>query len=204
MDVLNEEVASITGADSGSRRTLAAASVSLWLCYICVKFIVAWTDRKPGGIMEELIEYRKQLIDKLSAAARDFRSACLAVKNPFAPIAGGWNAHQVAVHTRDVENLVYGMRVRRTLEEDHPLFPTFDGDAYMAEHYDKSEPLPKMLEGFDSGVQAVVGVLRKMPDSSWGRESRHATQGDGLTLQHWVERGLAHIEEHLATLKTAE
>src|SRR5258708_31608692 len=153
--------------------------------------------------MEELIEYRKQLINKLSAAATEFRSACLAVKDPFAPIEGGWNAHQVAAHTRDVEELVYGMRMRRTLEEDHPLFPSFDGEAYMAEHYDKKETLPGMLDGFVSGVQAVVDLLHKMPDDAWGRESRHVTQGDGLTLQHWVERGLAHIEEHLGTVKTA-
>jgi len=31
--------------------------------------------------------------------------------------------------------------------------------------------------------------------------SRHTTLGSGLTLQSWVEKDLAHIEEHLETVR---
>jgi len=58
---------------------------------------------------------------------------------------GGWNVHPLAAHTRDVDKLVYGMRARRTLEEDNPLFENFDGDAYMAEHYDAQAIPQKVL-----------------------------------------------------------
>ena len=58
--------------------------------------------------MKELTEYRANLINELSTAARAFRAACLAVKDPYAPLEpGGWNVHQLAVHTRDVDKLVY-------------------------------------------------------------------------------------------------
>jgi hypothetical protein len=43
----------------------------------------------------------------------------------------------------------------------------------------------------------------ELPQEGWSRTSRHASLGGDLTLQLWVERSLAHLEEHLAALKTA-
>ena len=152
--------------------------------------------------MKELLAYRTNLIDKLATAAKDFRAACLAVKDPYTPLEeGGWNIHQVAVHTRDVDKLVYGLRAQRTALENNPEFQNFDGDAYMAEHYDASERLDELLDGFVVSVQYLAENLRALPLEAWSRESRHATLGSGLTLQTWVERDLAHIQEHLETVQ---
>lgn len=152
--------------------------------------------------MKELLEYRAKLIDRLPAAAKDFRAACLAVEDPYAPLeAGGWNVHQIAVHTRDVDRLVYGRRARRTALEDNPEFQNFDGEAYLAEHYDAGEPLDELLNGFVKSVESLEDDLRQLPVEAWARESRHATLGTGFTLQTWVERDLAHIQEHLETIK---
>ena len=152
--------------------------------------------------MIELTSYRKKLLDRLSEAAKEFQAACLAVKDPHAPIEeGGWSVHQVTVHTRDVDKLVYGKRVRRTLAEDNPEFPNFDGETYMTEHYDPQEPLREILEGFTKNVELLVEDLRVVPDEAWARLSRHATQGSDITLQVWVERGLGLIEEHLGTVR---
>jgi hypothetical protein len=153
--------------------------------------------------MDELTEYRSKLMDNLVGAARAFRTESLALKDSFAPIESGWNAHQLAAHTRDTDRMVYGVRARRTLEEDNPLFHNFDGSAYMAEHYDAGEPLGNMMDGFTQSVEGLVAALRQAPAAAWTRVSRHETQGEGLTLQHWVERSLAHIDEHLATLRKA-
>jgi hypothetical protein len=109
----------------------------------------------------------------------------------------------VAVHTRDIDKLVYGLRARRTLAEDNPKFPNFDGEVYMAQHYDPQEPLGELLDGLVNNVQSLVKQLSNMPVEGWSRLSAHETQGDGLTLQTWVERGLEHLEEHLATVKKA-
>ena len=155
--------------------------------------------------MKELSEYRMKLIDRLSGAANEFRAECLALKDPYAPLEeGGWNAHQVAVHTRDVDKLVYGLRARRTALEENPEFPSFDGDAYLAEHYDASEPLDDLLDGFVVSVQYLADNLRTLPPEAWSRESRHATLGSGFTLQAWVERDLAHIQEHLESVKKSD
>ena len=154
--------------------------------------------------MEELIEYRKQLMDRLAAAAKEFRAACLAVKDPFAPIEAGWNVHQLAAHTRDVDKMIYGVRARRTIKEDNPEFQNFDGDAYMAAHYDPKEPLQTILDDLVSSIGELTKMLHGLSDDAWVRLSRHATQGGGFTLQVWIERSLKHIEEHLATVKKAK
>jgi hypothetical protein len=155
--------------------------------------------------MKELNEYRTQLMKKLVSVAKDFRVACLAVQDPFAPLdENGWNIHQVAIHTRDVNNLVYGLRARRTAEEDNPEFPNFDGDAYMAEHYNANEPLVELLNGLVRDVEELCEGLRTLPSQAWSRTSRHSMLGSGFTLQTWVERDLAHIEEHLKTVKTGK
>jgi len=154
--------------------------------------------------MEELLDYRAQLMDRLPAAAREFRAACLAVKDPFEPIEAGWNVHQLAAHTRDVDRMIYGARARRTISEENPEFQNFDGEAYMAEHYDRGEPLQNILNELVSSVEDLTKMLRGLTGADWSRESRHAAQGGGLTLQVWVERSLKHLEEHLATVKKAK
>jgi len=151
--------------------------------------------------VKELQEYRTSLLDRLVQVAQEFRRACLAAQDAFIPIDGGWNIHQIAVHTRDVDQLVYGSRARRTATEDNPEFQNFDGDAYMAEHYSANEPLNKILDQLVINVESLVQMLRGLPDEAWSRESSHVRLGHGFTLQAWVERGLAHLEEHLGTIK---
>ena len=155
--------------------------------------------------MKELTEYRTQLINKLTITAKDFQEACLRVKDPFAPLEeDGWNVHQVAAHTRDVDKLVYGLRALRTAQEDNPEFQNFDGDAYTREHYSADEPLQEILDSLVQNIEALAVMLRDLPPEAWSRVSRHAKLGNGFTLQTWVERGLAHIEEHLETVQKAK
>lgn len=154
--------------------------------------------------MKELAEYRVNLLKRLEEAANEFREACLQVSDAFAPLhAEGWNAHQLAAHTRDVDELVYGLRARRTALEDNPVFPNFDGETYMLANYNASEPMEEVVNSLVENVRALTDWLRTLPPESWSRVSRHTTLGHGLTLQTWVERDLAHIEEHLETVKNA-
>jgi len=154
--------------------------------------------------MKELLEYREKLIDRLGAAAREFCAESLLFKDRFSNAGGDWNVHQVATHVRDVSHFVYGARLRRTLEEENPLFSNFDGDVWMVEHYRSDEALESILEGFSTEMKEICILLKAMPQESWSRLSRHETLGGELTLQLWAERGLAHIEEHLRTLKNAK
>jgi hypothetical protein len=155
--------------------------------------------------MKELLEYRKRLLDRFEQAADEFRNVCLAVSDPFKSFqSGGWNVHQIAVHVRDVDNLVYGLRIHRTLEVDDPEFQNFDADPWMDEHYDRDEPLESILEEFTTSVHQTIERLRDLPPEAWSRESRHTVYGSGFTMQSWVERDLEHIQEHLETIKKAQ
>ncbi len=150
---------------------------------------------------KELLSYRSQLIGRLESTAKVFSEACLAVSDPYAPIeTDGWNTHQLAAHARDVQIHVYGARVRRTVKEDKPVFPNFDGDAWNAEHYRADEPIVKICEEFLSDVREITSWLEGLPLSAWSRPSRHEVYGE-FTMQTWVERMLAHIVEHLETVK---
>ncbi|NOY97729.1 MAG: hypothetical protein GXP40_00790 [Chloroflexi bacterium] len=152
--------------------------------------------------MKELLDYRRRLLERIDAAAEEFRAACLAVADDKSPLEpGGWNTHQVAAHVRDVEQHAYGLRVRRTMEEDNPEFQNFDTEAWIAEHYDPEEPLEEILDAFVTSVHKMAAWLRGLPNEAWSRESRHTVYGGGFTLQTWVERGLAHVEEHLETVR---
>ena len=152
--------------------------------------------------MKQLLEYRSKLVERLEAATEEFREICLSVDDPFkATDEGGWNTHQLAAHTRDVDKTVYGLRIRRTAEENHPEFQNFDADEWMAANYDQGEPLASILDELSASVKKTASMLRKLPPEAWSRESSHVVYGGGFTLQTWVERGLAHIQEHLETVK---
>jgi len=153
--------------------------------------------------MKELLEYREKLIERLGKASQEFRLACESYPDPFIKVEGDWTVHQIASHTRDVDKLVYGKRVLQTLNEVNPEFKSFDADQWMTAHYNKNEPMTEILNAFSKDCSELCETLRKMPQEAWSRESRHETIGSELTLQLWVERSLAHIEEHLLTLKKA-
>jgi hypothetical protein len=156
--------------------------------------------------MKELLEYRASLIDKLVQAAHEFRAQCLSVADARSAVddEGGWNVHQIAAHTRDVHKLVYGPRARRTAVEQDPEFQNFDGDAHMAEHYSAGEPLNGILDELVEDVEGLAQLLRGLPVETWSRQSRHVTLGRGITLQKWVEQDLAHIQEHLESIRKGQ
>ena len=69
------------------------------------------------------------------------------------------------------------------------------------QHYDAGEPLDEVLDGFVENVQALAEFLRALPARSMVTRITSCHVGEWLTLQTWVERDLAHIEEHLETVK---
>jgi hypothetical protein len=109
--------------------------------------------------------------------------------------------HQIAFHVRDVNREVYGLRIRRTASEINPLFKNFDPNDWMATHYNKNEDLQNILREFKAELSDLHSMLAVLPHEAWSRTSTHEALGPSLTLQLWVERNLAHLEEHLSSLK---
>lgn len=152
---------------------------------------------------KELYEYRAQLMGRTLSAAQEFCDLCRQVPDPFAPLAGdGWNAHQTAAHVRAVEQYVYNLRLRRAVAEEYPVFENFDGDAWLAAHYDPAEPLDKILDEFQASIHELMDWLADLPPEAWSRPSRHEVYGE-FAMQAWAERGLAHILEHISAIRQA-
>ena len=150
--------------------------------------------------MKELLEYRVFLVARLGQAAKEFCEAC-EVCDPSTKVSGEWTAHQVAFHLREINRLVYDVRVRQILREENPLFENFDPEEWMAVHYDSQEEFKKIFSEFKTNVDSLCSVLSAVPNEAWSRLSQHKILGDGLTMQLWVEYGLAHIEEHLVEIR---
>lgn len=151
--------------------------------------------------MKELYEYREKLIARLREATDEVTVLLEKSDDPFAKVNGEWTAHQIAFHLRGIDQMVYGMRIRRTLSEDNPMFQNFDPEKWMTENYSSDESLNIILNEFSTRMKDLCDLLSQMPQGGWSRLSRHEALGKELTLQLWAERGLAHLEDHLAALK---
>jgi hypothetical protein len=154
--------------------------------------------------MKELLAYRIKMIERLREAAREFRLACEAFDDPYVTVEGTWTLHQIAAHVRDVNKFIYSARVHQTINENNPEFKSFDADEWMLRHYETEESLIAILDEFTTNVRELCDSLQAQPREAWSRVSKHETMGNELTMQLWVERSLAHIEEHLETLKKAK
>mgnify|MGYP001051280905 CR=1 FL=1 len=153
--------------------------------------------------MEELWAYRERLLGRHTEQVAAFRSVLGAfparrLSDP-AP-AGGWSAHQLAVHVRDVEIQAYIPRVHRLLAEANPLLADFDAEAFMAEHYDPGEPVSRIAEDVDRARHALRLELPFDRAQAWSRTGRHPALGV-RSVQTWVERAVAHFDEHLLQLE---
>ncbi|NCP85752.1 DinB family protein [bacterium] len=152
---------------------------------------------------KELLEYRARLLARTRQAAVEFCAVCRAVSDIFAPLEpGGWNTHQIAAHVRDVHEQVYGLRLRRTANENTPTFANFDADEWLKNSYQPAESLAEILSALQYGINELVDWLSTLPIESWNRVSRHEVLGE-VALQAWAEYGLAHIEEHLQSITSS-
>lgn len=154
--------------------------------------------------MKELMEYREKLLSRLSAATEEFCEACRSFADPFVIIDGEWTVHQIAFHVGGIHREVYGARILRTFHEENPMIKNFEPEEWMTASYIRDEPFEKLLTEFSTSIQAICVLLGDAPQESWSRLSQHEALGKELTLQLWAERGLAHIEDHLRTLKKAQ
>lgn len=153
--------------------------------------------------MENLYEYRKRMLVRFQATVFDLEHAVDALPQrswhmPLEP--GGWSIHQVLVHLRDADAHAYLPRILRILAEDTPFVEDFDDSDWMAKHYNPNEPVGAILAEYRELRNKEIACLESMPADGWSRMGRHPTWGL-RSIQWWVERSLAHCEEHLKQIQ---
>jgi hypothetical protein len=152
--------------------------------------------------VEELFEYRHQLLEHFSNVATDFerRLEGLSVRELHAPWNNSGNSrHWLMAHLRATEENLFLVSIRRILAESWPAMDEFDRLAWMQANYDPQESIARLLAGFAKIRAQELECLQNMPPDGWNRIGRHLTWGD-RTLQWWVEKSQAHSVSHLHQL----
>lgn len=117
------------------------------------------------------------------------------------PRAGDWSALETLTHLRDVVVHVYGLRVRRLLYEDAPLFADFDEEGYRRASlaHRQSEHL---LECIIGEHEQLARLLETLPDEEWARAGHHPSLG-AMSIELLARRVGEHAEEHAAQIIAA-
>jgi hypothetical protein len=115
------------------------------------------------------------------------------------PIPGTWSIQQIVVHLVD-SDLVASDRMKRVIAEDRPSLIGYDESKFAAAlHYD-AQPLEDAVELFALNRDFTARILRKLPDSAFGRVGVHNEKGE-VTLADLVADYVEHLEHHLSFLK---
>lgn len=112
---------------------------------------------------------------------------------------GEWSPHQVAWHVRAVETQAYLPRLEVLLAEDRPQLADFDGEAWMEQHYAPEEAGRRIVDDIHAARRAMCTRLEAAPEAVWSRVGEHSFWG-ARTLMWWVERSMAHVDEHILQL----
>jgi DinB superfamily len=119
-----------------------------------------------------------------------------------APRAGEWSALETLTHLRDVVVHVYGLRIRRLLYEETPVFPDFDEETYRRVSLARGETSGDLLDTIVAEHEQLARLLQTLPDADWSRHGRHPSLGF-MSIELLAARVGAHAEEHAAQIAEA-
>jgi hypothetical protein len=152
--------------------------------------------------MEELDNYRQELLSALKDVVNELSQTVSSIPaNDWYVSLGldGHTPHYILAHLQVLEAQVFAIQLRRIVEEDTPLLPFFDDNAWMAENYDSEKPAQVIWEEFANLRNQEVKWLQNFSPKSWNRAARHPRWGM-RTLQWWVELQLDYSHQHLREL----
>ncbi len=118
------------------------------------------------------------------------------------PREGEWSALETLTHLRDVIVHVYGLRIRRLLYEDAPLFADFDEEGYRRASLARDEAAEDLLDTIVAEHEQLARLLQTLPDPEWSRQGRHPSLGV-MSIELLARRVGEHAEEHAAQIVAA-
>jgi DinB family protein len=119
-----------------------------------------------------------------------------------APRAGEWSALETLTHLRDVVVHVYGLRIRRLLYEDAPVFADFDEEGYRRASLARGESAEYLVDSIVGEHEQLARLLETLPDEEWARAGRHPSLGT-MSIEFLARRVGEHAEEHAAQITAA-
>ena len=118
------------------------------------------------------------------------------------PREGEWSALETLTHLRDVIVHVYGLRIRRLLYEDAPVFADFDEEGYRRARLARGEAVTDLLATVVAEHEQLARLLETLPDADWAREGHHPSLGV-MSIEFLARRVGEHAEEHAAQIAEA-
>ncbi len=115
---------------------------------------------------------------------------------------GEWSALETLTHVRDVVVHVYGLRIRRLLYEDDPVFADFDEESYRRASLARGETAEALLDTIAGEHEQTARLLAALPDVDWARQGRHPVFG-AVSIEFLARRIGEHAVEHAAQISAA-
>jgi len=144
-------------------------------------------------------------VDRMRSSAGSVRRAVEGVppdRLRAAPRPGEWSALETLTHVRDVVIHVYGLRIRRLLYEDAPVFADFDEETYRRASLARGEAVQDLLDTIVAEHEQLARLVRTLADADWAREGRHPAFG-AMSIELLAGRVGDHAEEHAAQITAA-
>jgi len=154
--------------------------------------------RDPAAGFEQLLDYRRHLLDRLEHQPSEFAAAVAGIP------AAEWHAPcdeqgrspaELAAHIRDVEERIYLPYLRRMLREHHPTLELEDLPAPSAE----GEAMADILKGWSRTRAELTTLLQGVGPAGWSRTGFYPPAGS-RTVQWWAERAYGHAAQHMGTI----
>jgi hypothetical protein len=152
--------------------------------------------------MDGIVAYREDLLSALEGVVIKISQIVAGIPSSAWHLSFGQYSptpHYTLAHLRELEAQVFGNQLRRILDEETPLVPVFDDDAWMTNHYQPEEPALVIIEDFVNLRKQELNWLRNLPPAAWSHIARHPWWGVH-TLQWWVELQLDYSNQHLREL----
>jgi hypothetical protein len=109
--------------------------------------------------------------------------------------AGGFSFVEHVWHLADLEREGYGVRIRRLLSEDEPIFSNFDGERVARERLYQRRDLADGLLAFAAARSRNLQTLRDVSNGDWSRTAEQ--EGIGTVALGDIPRMMVeHDREH--------
>ncbi len=117
---------------------------------------------------------------------------------------GRWSCRALLTHLMDAD-ILYAMRLRRTIAEDNPVFENWDEEAFLSSRLctpgDRSllMPVGALVATIHTLRQTLGTVLVQLDDADWSRRAMNPHLGE-VTLIEMLRHVCWHFEHHAAYL----
>lgn len=154
--------------------------------------------------MKELNQYRENMLNRFENIIGVLREAGLKLTDVqwHVKLAGEFTPHQYLARLAAIqinENLPV---IKHFLDKEKGRMVIFDEQAWLKKDYRVSENWFELFESFAGTYRQVINKLGALEKEKWAETVRHPMHGE-RTLQWWVERSLAAMEETLRAFERA-